>query len=250
MTQPMTQPAMRMQNVNKSFQIGYLKNKQSVLAAVAKIFSDREQKKQIHVVDNVSIVAYPGEILGILGDNGSGKSTILRIIADIYGADSGTVEVHGKLISLINLGAALKERLTMKENIFMVGSLFGMSTDTIRNSLNSIADFAELTEFMGTKTYQFSSGMVQRLVFSVAIHASPDILLLDEVFEVGDENFKRKSAQKIQQLAEQKVCVLLVSHNLELIEKYCHRVIWLSKGKVVAEGATKDITRLYRQEKK
>ncbi len=233
-------------NISKKFRIGFMKN-QSILNRLLIALSSRGQKKEIIVLNDVSIAINKGETVGIIGENGSGKSTLLRIIAGIYKADKGDVFINGKIISLINLGVGLKERLTMKDNIFLMGSLLGMSNKNIIEKFDDIVLFSELEDFVDTKVYQFSAGMIQRLIFSIAINANPDILLLDEVFEVGDENFREKSAKKIKDLVNTKnVAVILVSHELEMIEKYCDRAILIKKGKIQKEGNSKEVVEFYR----
>ncbi|MGV8152510.1 MAG: ABC transporter ATP-binding protein [Candidatus Nanoarchaeia archaeon] len=209
------------------------------------IFS-REAKKEIFVLDGVSFSVKKGEIFGIIGKNGSGKSTLLRILSGIY-IGKGEVHLEGKLVSLIGLGAGMQDRLTARENIFLVGSLFGMGQKDIQEKFSSIIEFAELEEFVDTKLYQFSSGMLQRLAFSIAIHTNPDILLLDEVFEVGDEEFKKKSSEKIKELAKCGASVVFVSHELERIEKYCDRVLWLDKGKIKIIGKPRQVVKRYKR---
>jgi ABC-type polysaccharide/polyol phosphate transport system ATPase subunit len=231
-------------NLKKDFKIGF-KKRQLALQRIVSLFSGREPKKILKALDNISFSAGPGEILGILGPNGSGKSTLLRVIAGIYEEGSGEIVTEGKVIPLVNLYAGLKERLSMRENIFLVGSLFGMSKGELAKKFNSIVAFCELEEFVNTKIYQFSEGMKQRLVFSVAVHASPDILLLDEVFEVGDEEFRKKSRDKIFEMVKRGAAVVLVSHDLEIIEKVCTKVMIMDKGKVVKTGSPKTIVAEY-----
>lgn len=220
-----------LQHISKSFLIGFEK-KQSVLSHIASYISARESKKLFKALDDVSLEVKSGEILGIIGSNGSGKSTLLRIMADIYKPDTGTVQNNGRIISIINLGAGLMERLPMRDNIYMVGALFGMDKKTITEKFDAIVAFSELEEFVGTKIYQFSAGMIQRLAFSIAIHSEPDILLLDEVFEVGDDHFRKKSAEKIKELVSHGASVILVSHDMELIQKNCTSVIEFKHGKI------------------
>ncbi len=221
-------------NISKSFNIGTEK-KQSALATILTTVSSRESKKRFKVLDDVSLEIVKGDIIGITGSNGSGKSTLLRIIAGIYTPESGTLEVRGKIISIINLGVGLIERLPMRDNIFIVGSLFGMSKKLIKEKFESIIDFSGLHKFVGTKIYQFSAGMIQRLAFSIAIHADPDILLLDEVFEVGDESFKRQSGDKIRQMASEGMAVVVVSHDMDIIGRYCKRVITMDNGRIISD---------------
>lgn len=230
--------------VSKKFMIGGRK-KMGVLSRLLSLVSGKEPQRLLYALKSLSLSVYPGEIVGIIGDNGSGKSTLLRIIAGIYQPDGGEVKVNGKIISIINLFVGLKDRLDMKENIFLVGSLFGMSRAKIKEEFNNIVEFSELKEFVNTKIYQFSSGMLQRLAFSIAIHCNPEILLLDEVFEVGDEQFKKKSAGRLKELARNGVSIILVGHDLDIINKYCARTIWLKEGGMAADGATRDITQKY-----
>ena len=233
-------------HVSKKFKIGF-KKRQSVLAHLATFLAGREQKREIVALDDISLDVDAGEILGLIGDNASGKSTLLRIIAGIYTQDTGDLITHGKIISIINLGIALKERLTMKENVYLVGSLFGVSQQQLHARFDSIVDFSELNPFIDTKIYQFSAGMLQRLAFSIAIHSDPEILLLDEVFEVGDEHFRKKSSEKIKKLVAGGVAVIFVTHDLEMIRRQCHRVVWLSNGKIKMIGAPDEIVRHYVQ---
>lgn len=231
-------------NIHKKFKIGF-KKRQGVLAQITNLISGREQKKEITVLSGISFEIKAGEIIGLIGENGSGKSTALRIIAGIYTPDSGEILSNGKIVSIINLGAALKDRLTMRENIFLVGSLFGMSQKEIKGCFNSIIYFSELDKFIDTKIYQFSAGMIQRLAFSISIHSNPDILLLDEVFEVGDENFRKKSAEMLKNLVKKGVSILFVTHDLEMVRKQCNRVIWLQDGKIKMEGLPEEVIKEY-----
>ncbi|MEI6058991.1 MAG: ATP-binding cassette domain-containing protein, partial [archaeon] len=186
-----------------------------------------------------------GEVLGIVGDNGSGKSTLLRIISGIYKNYSGKVILDGKVVSLINLNVGLKERLTLRQNVFLCCSLFGLSRNEIKKRLKPIVVFSELENYIDTKIYQLSEGMRQRLAFSIAIHCNPDILILDEVFEVGDEEFRAKSGEKIIEMVKNGCSVVLVSHDLEMVRKYCKRVIWIDKGRIVMDGESRKVVDAY-----
>jgi len=218
-------------NISKKFMIGR-NNNLGALERFLSLFSGREPKKLIYALKNVSFNAHSGEIVGLIGDNGSGKSTLLRIIAGVYYPDGGEVAINGKVVSLINLTVGLKERLTMRENIFLVASLFGTSHAEIKKRFDEVVKFSELGDFVNTKIYQFSAGMLQRLAFSIAIYSNPNILLLDEVFEVGDEDFKKRSANRIKEMVKNGVCVFLASHDMEMVTKYCDRVIRMEKGEI------------------
>lgn len=230
--------------VSKKFQIGFKKN-QSTLARIISVFSGREPKKEFWALENVSFQAKAREIIGIIGRNGSGKSTLLRIIGGIYEKDGGTVRINGKIISLISLMSGLRRKLIMKDNIYLCCSLFGLNQREIKERFSLIIQFAELEDFINTKIYQFSEGMKQRFAFSIAIHCNPEILLLDESFEIGDEGFKNKSVNKIKELVGNGVTVLLVSHDLDLLKKHCHKIIWLDDGKILMEGDSEKVIKEY-----
>ena len=231
-------------DAHKKFRIGF-KKRQSALARFASIFSGREPKKDFWALNGVSFSAEEGEIIGIIGSNGCGKSTLLRVLAGIYRLDRGEIEANGKIVSLINLNMGLHGRLDLRDNVYLCCALFGLERKEVKKKFNSIISFAGLNDFVKTKIYQFSMGMRQRLAFSIAIHCNPEILLLDEVFEVGDKDFKKNSAKKIKELAKKGTAVLIVSHEIWLIEKYCTKVIWIEKGKVVAQGNPKKIVAKY-----
>jgi ABC-type polysaccharide/polyol phosphate transport system ATPase subunit len=235
------------ENVSKRFKIGFKKN-QIFLARVINLFSGKEPKREINALKNVSFKVNSGEIVGIIGKNGSGKSTLLRVISGIYKQNGGLVKTSGKMIPLINLYIGLQPRLTMKDNIYLIGSLFGLSKKDINEKLESIIRFSELGEFADTKIYQFSEGMKQRIVFSIAINCNPEILLLDEIFEIGDENFRAKSSAKIKELVTEGSSVILVSHDLDLIRKHCDRVLWMDNGMILKYGATKEVIGAYLNE--
>jgi ABC-type polysaccharide/polyol phosphate transport system ATPase subunit len=236
-------------SVSKKFDIGFRKDDGALSKAVS-LISHRKTKKEIQVLNSISFEVSAGENIGIIGRNGSGKSTLLRIIAGIYQADSGSVKTTGKMVYLNGLAQGLKDKLTMRENIFLVGSIMGLSQADIKRRFKEIVDFSELEQFLDTKIYQFSSGMVTRLSFSITIHClkhhNPDILLLDEVFgSGGDIDFQNKAVAKMEELIKGGATVLLVSHSLDIINKYCDKVIWLDKGGIALSGLPADVTKAY-----
>jgi ABC-type polysaccharide/polyol phosphate transport system ATPase subunit len=235
-------------DLSKRFRIGFKKGR-GALERFVSVFSGVEQKREIWALRDVSFEVKKGEIVGIIGKNGSGKSTLLRIIAGIYSKTRGMVKTFGKVIPLVSLNLGFQPRLSMKDNIFLCCSLFGLGKRQIKKSFGSIVEFAELERFVNTKLYQFSDGMRQRLAFSIVIHSNPEILLLDEVFEMGDESFKRKSSKKIKELVRGGSSVLLVSHDLDMIKKYCKRVIHMEEGKIVKEGKSKEVLKSYLRKK-
>jgi ABC-2 type transport system ATP-binding protein len=231
-------------NLSKKFLIGY-KKQQNALGKVISLISGREPKRTLWALRNISLTAKAGEIVGIVGKNGSGKSTLMRIIAGIYSHDEGEIVTCGKIIPLIYLNAGLQRRLSVIDNIYLVCSIFGLGQKTIRQRCASIVSFAGLDEFTGTKIYQLSMGMMQRLAISMALNSDAKILLLDEVFGVGDEGFRNKVIERILQNVREGVTILFVSHQIDEIRKYCHRAIWLDKGQIVKEGFPEDISSAY-----
>lgn len=225
------------ENVSKKFRLDFGKNQTGLVS----FFSAKKQERIFWALNNISFNANAGETVGLIGKNGSGKSTLLRIIAGIYKQDKGKVYTSGKIISHIGHGMDLKNRLTMKDNIFLIGSLYGLNRKEIRNKFDSIVNFTGLENFVYTKLYQFSDGMVSRVIFSSIIHFNPEILLLDEVSEGGDKDFKAKCSAKIKEMVNNGGTAIFVSHEMELIKKYCNRVIWLENGTLNKEGSAEEI---------
>ena len=233
-------------NLSKNFIVGFNKNL-NALARVRSFFSykDKNDKGYLKVLEDISFSLSKGEILGLIGNNGSGKSTLLRIIAGIYGNYNGHVEVKGKIVPMIGLGHGMQERLTMRDNVYLIGSLFGLNRRNIKNKFSDIVKFSGLEKFVDTKIYQFSDGMKQRVAFSIIIHCNPDILLLDEIFAVGDKYFKEKGIKKIKSLVKEGTSIIFVSHDLWSIEKYCDKAILLENGKIKAYGSPKNVLKKY-----
>lgn len=235
--------------VSKRFNIGFQKS-DNALAHFLSSLLGRETKKPIIVLDSVSFEVAAGENIGLIGNNGSGKSTLLRIIAGIYQPDQGTVKNRGEVIYINGFGLGLKQRLTMRENIYLIGSIMGLSRKEIKKRFREIVAFAELENFVDTKIYQFSYGMLSRLCFSTTIHCleqkNPDIILLDEVFNTGgDLNFQNKALAKMEEFISGGSAVILVSHNLDIVAKYCDRAILLKDGRISASGEPAKIIEEY-----
>jgi ABC-type polysaccharide/polyol phosphate transport system ATPase subunit len=236
-------------NISKKFNIGFKKN-QGALARLISFVSGKESRKDLEVLKDVSFCAYPGQIIGIIGKNGSGKSTLLRILAGIYEPDKGWVKTVGTVNYLAGFGNGLNPKLTMEENIYLMGTMMGLGKTDIKKRFYEIVDFAGLKDFIYTKVYKFSSGMVTRLSFSVTIHclkhSNPDILLLDEVFGAGgDIDFEDKAIGKMAEFIKGGATVILASHNLEIVKQYCDEVFWLDKGGIAAHGLPDDICEKY-----
>ncbi len=228
-----------------------LKSHQGMLATVLHMLAFAPPR-QLTALREVSFSAGEGQILGLIGRNGSGKSTLLKIIAGVYPATMGKVVTQGKTIYLTGMGQGLIPRLSMRENIFLMGSVMGLSQKDIENRFQDIVDLSGLKEFLDVKVYQFSTGMVSRLNFSVMIysvkHHNPDVLLLDEVFgSAGDVDFQKRGMEKMEELIRGGATVLLASHDLEMIRHYCQTVLVLKKGELVFSGNPEEAINKYLQ---
>jgi ABC-type polysaccharide/polyol phosphate transport system ATPase subunit len=194
---------------------------------------------------DVSFNVLPGQCVGIVGRNGSGKSTALKLTTGILRPTSGRIVTQGRVSALLELGAGFHQDLTGRENIFLNGSLLGLSKAYLEDKYDDIVAFSELGEFIDMPVKHYSSGMYMRLGFSVAIYVEPEILIIDEILAVGDRPFQVKCIDRIFELKDRGVTILLVSHNLEIVRRLCSDLIWLENGKLQALGATEEIAELY-----
>ena len=201
--------------------------------------------REFWALRDVNFSVYAGEALGIIGENGSGKSTTLKLISRILYPTSGSVNVVGKVSALLELGTGFHQDLTGRENIFLNGSLLGMSRKAMEGLYDEIVDFAELGQFIEQPIKWYSSGMVMRLGFAVAINVNPDILITDEVLAVGDEAFQRKCMEAIARIRRSGKTIIFVSHALEAVRGLCQRVIWLDHGVVRADGPSSAVIDKY-----
>ena len=202
--------------------------------------------KEFRALNHVSFEVKRGEAFGLVGTNGSGKSTMLKIIAGVLEASEGTCEVKGTIAPLIELGAGFDMELTAKENIYLNGALLGYRKEFIDENFDKIVAFAELQDFMDMPLKNYSSGMVARIAFSIATITEPDILIVDETLSVGDFLFQQKCENRIKELIDsENVTVLLVSHSIELVERMCDRVCWIEKGQERMIGLTDDVCEAY-----
>ena len=197
------------------------------------------------VLDHIDLTINLGEKIGIIGANGSGKSTLLKIICGILQPTCGVVRVKGEIAPLIELGAGFDESLSVKDNIIMYGVILGFSRREMKQKSPFILEFAELKDYADAPVKALSSGMVARLGFAIATEVQPDILILDEVLSVGDENFKKRCQQRMQNFWQAQVTVLLVSHDLELVKQSCERAVWLDKGCIKMSGKADDVVDTY-----
>lgn len=194
----------------------------------------------------VSFDIEEGKILGIIGKNGSGKSTMLRAIAGIFSPDKGTIDLHGHSISLLSIGVGFNRKLTGRENIFLSGMLLGFSEDEIKAKEKEIIKFADIGDFINKPVQTYSSGMYSKLAFAITAILETDIMLIDEVLSVGDVRFKEKSYNKMKELiSNEKRTVIIVSHSLGTIKELCDEVLWLNDGKIVEIGKPDEVIPKY-----
>jgi ABC-type polysaccharide/polyol phosphate transport system ATPase subunit len=209
-------------------------------------YNDVLHQKDLNALKDVTIRILPGASIGIIGKNGSGKSTLLKLISGIYKADEGYIHVNGRIAALIELGAGFHPDFTGRENLFLGGIIHGLSKKDIQDRFQKIVKFAELEHVIDEPVRTYSSGMFMRLGFSLAIHTDPDLLIIDEVLAVGDAAFVNKCKEKIHTLKREGKTILLVSHDLDAVERFCDEVVWLDKGIVKDRGEPRRVIDHYR----
>ncbi len=234
--------AVDVKNVSKKFRIYHERN-DSLKASVLR--GQRAKYEEFLAVDGVDLQIYRGETFGLIGQNGSGKSTLLKCLARILKPDTGSVKVHGKLSALLELGAGFHHELSGRENVYLNGSILGLSRKQIDQRFDEIVSFAGLERFIDTPVKNYSSGMYVRLGFSVAINVDPDVLLIDEVLAVGDEEFQRRCAEKFVELQNDGKTIVVVSHGIGQLRSMCDRLGWMQAGKLQAVGTTRDVADAY-----
>jgi len=209
------------------------------------ILRDLQPNETFAALDNVSFRVAPGQTFGVIGRNGSGKSTALKLVAGITKPTSGSVRVQGRVSALIELGAGFHPEISGRENVFINGIMLGLTKREIQKRFDEIVEFAELTDFIDAPVKTYSSGMYMRLGFAVAIHVDPDVLLVDEVLAVGDEGFTHKCLDKFAEFKRRGRTVLLVTHSLGLVERFCDEAVWLDAGRKRSEGDPKRVIGSY-----
>jgi ABC-type polysaccharide/polyol phosphate transport system ATPase subunit len=235
--------ALEVDAVSKSFSIPSVRRdtvREHVLAAFRPRRFDRLQ-----VLDGVSFSVSRGEALGIMGRNGCGKSTLLKILSGVYLPDRGRVQVHGSITPVLELGVGWNPELDAVDNILLIGAVMGLSLAEIRRSLDSILAFAELERFAQLKLKHYSSGMSERLGYAIAFKAVREVLILDEIFAVGDAGFKQRCEQRYLELRAQGCTAVIVSHDPRIIATYCDRALLLDAGRVAFEGRAREVADYY-----
>lgn len=237
-------PAIKVEHLHKSFRLPTEQAfglKQTIFNRLRGIKGYREQK----VLKGLDFTVNQGEFLGIVGRNGSGKSTLLKILAGIYYPEKGSITVNGSLVPFIELGVGFNPELTGRENVYLNGALLGFSNEEMDAMYDEIWDFAELKDFQDQKLKNYSSGMQVRLAFSIAIRARGNILLLDEVLAVGDAAFQQKCNDYFENLKNNHQTVILVTHSMENVRKFCTRAILIDDGKIVKDGKPDKVADAY-----
>ena len=232
-------------NVTKKFKIYY--DKASTLKEHL-LFWKRNKSEEFVALKNINVKIKKGETVGLIGVNGSGKSTLLKLMTKIIYPTKGQIITHGKLTSLLELGAGFHQDFTGRENIYFNASIFGLTKAEINKRIDEIIEFSELGEFIDNPVRTYSSGMYMRLAFSIAINVDAEILLIDEILAVGDQHFQEKCFKKLEELKNSDKTIVIVSHDLGQIEKLCTRAIWINNGVVAMDDVPSKVIPEYLKE--
>lgn len=239
----------QVKNVSVKYLMSYDKVKSIKEYFVQKV-TGKLKYEEFLALENVSFSVKKGEVLGIIGHNGAGKSTILKVISGILKPSSGEIKVNGNIVPMLELGSGFDYDLTGRENVFLNGAILGYSEKFLKEHYQEIVDFSGLGKFVDVPLRNYSSGMTMRLAFSIATMVKPDILIVDEILSVGDNEFQEKSQKKMMELMDGGTTVLLVSHSIDQVKQLCNRVVWLEHGKVKMIGGTNKVCEVYENEGK
>ena len=209
------------------------------------IRSKNNKVERITILKDINLDIKKGETVALIGTNGSGKSTLLKLMTKIIYPSKGTIEIVGKLTSLLELGAGFHPDFTGRENIYFNAAIFGLTKQEIEKRLDEIIEFSELGDFIDNPVRTYSSGMYMRLAFSIAINVDAEILLIDEILAVGDQHFQDKCFKKLTELKESDKTIVIVTHSMDQVKKLCSRAIWIKDGKVEMDGMPKDVIEKY-----
>ncbi len=237
--------AIEVENLTKTFRV--LHRERSVKSAIMRFLVwQLPRSEQFVALENISFEIPKGQTVGVIGQNGQGKSTLLSLLARIYRPTSGRITVRGRIVSLLELGAGFQPEFTGYENIYLNGIIYGFTRAELDEKLASIAEFAGITEYLTQQVKHYSSGMKARLGFSIAVHVDPDVLLVDEVLAVGDANFQEKCFAKIEEFKQHGVTMFVVSHDARAIARVCDRVLWIENHKIKLDGDTETVLAAYK----
>lgn len=234
--------AIEVEKMTKAFKIFY--DKPSTLKERL-VFWNKKKSESRTVLEDINLTIKKGETVALIGTNGSGKSTLLKLMTKIIYPTKGKITTHGKLTSLLELGAGFHPDFTGRENIYFNASIFGLTKKEIDKRMNDIIEFSELKEFIDSPIRTYSSGMYMRLAFSIAINVDAEILLIDEILAVGDQHFQDKCFAKLQELKNSDKTIVIVSHGLESIKQLCNRAIWIYDGKIRMDGSVEQVADEY-----
>jgi lipopolysaccharide transport system ATP-binding protein len=244
----MSKPVITVEHLSKYYRLGQMKSAQSSLLSLKNLFGGRrghDPSRDLWALKDVSFEVPAGQVMGVVGRNGAGKSTLLKILSRITDPTEGRAVVHGRVGSLLEVGTGFHPELTGRENVFLNGSILGMSAGEIRRKFDEIIDFSEIGNFIDTPVKRYSSGMFTRLAFAVAANLDPEILIIDEVLSVGDAAFQKKCLVKIRNLMKSGRTVLFVSHNIGSVSELCSSAILLHKGRILTAGTTTEVIEQY-----
>jgi len=236
--------AIKVSNVTKTFRLFHEK-RNTVYETVSGFFNKKKYFETLLVLDNISFEVKKGEMFGIIGRNGIGKTTLLRLLSGIYKPNSGKISIDGSLVPFLGLGSGFQVEMTATENVILYGKLLGIPRKKIEENVNEVMKFAELERFADTKLKNFSSGMYARLAFATAVQVDPQIILIDEILAVGDIGFKKKSFETFLSYRKRKKSIVLVTHDLNAIRENCDRAMFLNDGKIVEIGEPQQVTESY-----
>jgi len=242
----MEQPMIQVKNVTVRYKIAN-DRVTSLKEFVIKKIGKKLTSKDFLALDNVSFNVDKRDVIGIIGRNGAGKSTLLKVVSGIQKPASGSVQLEGRVVPMLELGAGFDDELSGRENIYLNGAVLGYSKEFLNEKYNEILNFSELGEFINMPVRNYSSGMVARLAFSIASMVNPEILIVDEVLSVGDENFQKKSRDRMVELMSGGSTVLFVSHNVSQIKEICNKTVWLDSGHVVMTGDADEVCTKYEE---
>ncbi len=242
--------AISVRGLGKSYTIAHQKAGtrtlgEAIYARFRRPFEEREGHETFWALKDVDFDVRRGEVLGIIGRNGAGKSTLLKILSRITAPTTGTIDIYGRVASLLEVGTGFHPELTGRENIYLNGAILGMSRSEISRHFDEIVAFSEIEKFLDTPVKRYSSGMYVRLAFAVAAHLEPEILILDEVLAVGDSAFQKKCLNKMEDASAEGRTIIFVSHNMNTVTRLCPRAVLLKQGEVIADGLCDHVTRVY-----
>lgn len=234
----------QVENVSVKYLMSYDRVK-SIKEYLVQMIKGKLQYEEFWALNNVSFEVKKGEVVGIVGHNGAGKSTMLKVISGILKPTEGSVSVHGNIVPMLELGSGFDHDLTGRENVFLNGAILGYSEQYLKEKYDEIVEFSELGKFIDIPIRNYSSGMLMRLAFSIATVVNPEVLIVDEILAVGDAAFQEKSKARMKELMSGGTTVLFVSHSLDQIREMCNKVVWLEHGCVKMIGETQAVCDAY-----